>query len=232
MAKRPVFIAGDTRDNLVRVDELDFEWYAGFSISQKQLSIKSLHSAFTEKYSNKKILEISSKSELELGKQLSSFNLEIKLLCGQNASVESLYQSSKVFENGKSYTDIRYKSSLEAKRDVRLKSSGDVIAFNHQGEIWDKEPKTAFYNWLYLNVLNKNAELKEAILEYDAFTDIEFNPKKSFNCQANAAALYVALRRQNLLKADEEIPKQREFLALISSLNGEQSDMDLFDSQS
>lgn len=37
------------------------------------------------------------------------------------------------------------------------------------------------------------------LLEYDGFTDIEFNPQKSLNCQAKAAALYVSLCRNGLL---------------------------------
>jgi len=34
---------------------------------------------------------------------------------------------------------------------------------------------------------------------YDTFTDIEFNPKRSFNCQARSCALFVALARKGLL---------------------------------
>lgn len=219
MANRPVFIASDSKDELVIIDSLDFEWFAGFSVAQKKKSVESLHHAFLEKYPNKKILEISSKSESDLGVMLSAFNLQIELRTGHKASVESLYQSSKVFENGGPYENIRYKSPLEAKRDERLKTSGDVIAFEHKDERWDIEPKTAFYNWLYLNVLNLNNDLKNQVLEYDAFTDIEFNPKKSFSCQANAIALYVSLRKKNLLKESDNIPKRDRFLELIGSLN-------------
>lgn len=38
------------------------------------------------------------------------------------------------------------------------------------------------------------------MLAYDAFTDIEFNPKRSINCQAEAAAIFVSLSRQGLLR--------------------------------
>jgi hypothetical protein len=37
-------------------------------------------------------------------------------------------------------------------------------------------------------------------MEYNAFTDIEFNPDKSINCQAEAAAIYVSLVNKNALK--------------------------------
>ena len=51
------------------------------------------------------------------------------------------------------------------------------------------------------------------ILEYDAFTDISFNPKKSINCQAEAAAIYVSLYRQNLLK--EALSSEEAFLKIV-----------------
>lgn len=37
-------------------------------------------------------------------------------------------------------------------------------------------------------------------MDFDAFTDIEFNPQKSLNCQAEAVALFVALKKNNLLE--------------------------------
>lgn len=230
MANRPVFIPGNLNEEFVVIDNVDFEWFAGFSVEQKKKSVNSLHEAFKEKYPTKKVLEISSKSEFDLGIMLSAFNLQIELRHGHKASVESLYQSSKVFQEGGPYDDIRYKSPLEAKRDERLKSSGDVIAFEHKGNRWDIEPKTAFYNWLYLNVLNLNSDLKNQILEYDAFTDIEFNPKKSFSCQANAIALYVSLRRNDVLKESDSIPERDVFLELIASSRNNKGEIpDMFD---
>lgn len=228
MANRPVFMPGISKDELVIIDNLDFEWFPGFSVVQKKKSVEALHQAFIEKYPSKKILEISSKSESDLGVMLSAFNLQVELLNGHKASVESLYQSSKVFEQGGPYEDIRYRSPLEAKRDERLKVSGDVIAFEHRNDRWGVEPKTAFYNWLYLNVLNLNGDLKNLVLEYDAFTDIEFNPKKSFSCQASAIALYVSLRRKKLLEENDKIPKKDEFLELIGNVNNTNEIPDLF----
>ena len=228
MANRPVFIPSDSKEAMVFIESLDFEWFAGFSVAQKKKSVESLHKTFIDKYPSKKVLEISSKSESELGVMLSAFNLQIELANGHKASVESLYQSSKVFEQGGPYEDIRYKSSLEAKRDERLKNSGEVVAFEHKGNKWDIEPKTAFYNWLYLNVLNLNTDLKNQVLEYDAFTDIEFNPKKSFSCQANAIALYVSLRRKNLLGENDKIPERNKFLELINDSQNTRLTLDLF----
>ena len=55
-----------------------------------------------------------------------------------------------------------------------------------------------FYDWLYIRALAQNSELALSLMEYNAFTDIAFNPKKSINCQANSAALFVSLKKQGL----------------------------------
>ena len=88
----------------------------------------------------------------------------------------------------------------EAKKDPRLKESGKLISFCFSGELFPLEPRTCFYNWLYLSALHQHPELTEPLMEYTAFTDIAFNPQKSINCQACAAAVYVSLRRNGLVE--------------------------------
>ena len=80
------------------------------------------------------------------------------------------------------------------------------------GQAYPTEPKTAFYDWLYLTALRQNPERAAVLLEYDGFTDIEFNPQKSLNCQAKAAALYVSLCRNGLLT---EINDFEDFLRIL-----------------
>jgi len=36
-------------------------------------------------------------------------------------------------------------------------------------------------------------------MQYQAFTDMEFNPKKSIHCQAYSLAMFVALKKRDLL---------------------------------
>ena len=74
-----------------------------------------------------------------------------------------------------------------------------MLHFTFERELFPLRPRTAFYNWLYINALGENPDLAEQILEFDAFTDIEFNPEKSINCQAEAAALFIALHGKGLL---------------------------------
>lgn len=198
MATRSVYRVGSAKDYVDEI-EVSFKWYAGFSASQKQKSIIELHKEYNKIYKEDKVLEISTKSLDELGVKLSAFNLMINTNDNKAFSVESAFQSSKKFKLGGPYTDILNLSSIEAKRDERLKNSGELIGFEFYNREWPLEPKTIFYDWLYIRAVYKNQKLSKEILEYNAFTDIEFNPKKSLNCQARSAALFVALNREKLL---------------------------------
>ena len=55
--------------------------------------------------------------------------------------------------------------------------------------------------------------MAEEILNYDAFTDIEFNPKKSLNCQAKAAAIFVGLSRAGLI--ENAVSNKEEFFKTL-----------------
>ena len=45
-------------------------------------------------------------------------------------------------------------------------------------------------------------------MNYDAFTDIEFNPKKSYNCQAYSAALFKAANHRGFNLEEIKDPKK------------------------
>ncbi|WP_420828768.1 DarT1-associated NADAR antitoxin family protein [Leisingera aquaemixtae] len=116
--------------------------------------------------------------------------------------VECGFQASNAFENGGPFLDLLNASPADAKRDPRLQESGRLTGFRFFKEEWPNKPPKAFYDWIYLNALHRQRELAEAVIHYDIFTDIAFNPEKSINCRAGAVALYVALsRRGELLKA-------------------------------
>ncbi|WP_281549171.1 DarT1-associated NADAR antitoxin family protein [Kluyvera cryocrescens] len=218
MAVRPVFIPTNAGQVLSVTKDVDFSWAPGMSKTQKQKSIKALHTAANELGLNS-LLEISSKSEDELGVELSAFNLRIKTKkLGKEFTVESAFQASKVFEMGGPYVDILDKSSIEAKKDIRLKDSGGLVSFKFYNSIWPLIPRTAFYDWLYLSALNQNKKLAQHLLNFDGFTDIEFNPAKSINCQARAAALFVSLEKRNMLS--KVLSSQSEFLSILASHYG------------
>lgn len=188
------------------------------SITQSQKSIDSLHSAAKKQLHVDEILEISSKSKDERGVKLSAFNLMIHTQkYGQAFSVECAYQSSKVFELGGPYKDIRNMTSREAKGEPRLRDSGLLTGFNFFDVTWALEPKTAFYDWLYINALHKHSDLAKYVLKHKAFSDIAFNPERSLNCQAYSAALYVALHEKKLLTASV-LREKDSFLNALQSI--------------
>lgn len=211
VAKRPIFVVTTDGPQLVREVFINFEWVKGIAPSQKRKNVISLHkSAKQENIFS--ILEVSTKSEIQLGIDLSAFNLILETDAYGFISIESVFQGSKVFTSGGPFMDLYGKSGPEIKKDKRLNKSGQIIKFTFEGETWDLEPKTAFYDWLYLhavNLLNIDDELKK----YQGFTDIEFNPKKSINCQARSCALYVSLMNREILqKAMED---KQLFLELL-----------------
>jgi hypothetical protein len=193
MAKRPIFVPLHDGKRYVLERYVDFQWHAGFAKSQKQKSIRALHEMAHREYNVQNPLEVSSKSEDPLGVALSSFNLTFTTKRGRRLTVEAAFQGSKVFDEGGPFIDIFAKSPIEAKRDERLRSSGRLVGFSFFGDEWELEPKTAFYDWLYINALLKNPSLVEQVTDRDGFTDIEFNPERSINCQARSAALFCAL---------------------------------------
>jgi len=214
MAERPVFIPTTDGPILVRTKSVAFRWFPGLSISQKQKSIDALHAAAANLPNIDRVLEVSSKSRDELGVALSAFNLTFTTRKqNRTFSVECAFQGSKVFEHGGPYVDLFGKTSREAKKDERLHSSGRLTGFRFFNSDWGLQPQTAFYDWLYINALKKQPSLTVKLLEYSAFTDIEFNPERSINCQAYSVALFVSLHRRRLLESDS-VPKE-EFLQTV-----------------
>lgn len=200
MAKRPVFLPIYQGDLFVQTAIVDFEWFPGMAVSQKQKSIASLHDAAIGRRLCAAPLEVSSKSSIPVGVALSAFNLgAVSQKSGRPFTVETAFQSSKVFQNGGPFRDLLYATSRQAKKDDRIQESGRLLRFDFFGSEWALEPKTAFYDWLYISTLCKNPDLVESVESYDGFTDIEFNPEKSINCQAYSLALFKSLQSRSLL---------------------------------
>lgn len=199
MAKRPIFLPRLDDQYLVYERYVDFTWSPGMAASQKRKSIADLHRMARLNLNVRRPLEVSSKSEDPIGVALSSFNLKFTTEKGRQLAVECAFQGSKVFEGGGPYRDLFDVRPIDAKRDPRLRESGCLVGFTFFGQFWALEPLTAFYDWIYVNALAKNSELSEHALTYDAYTDIEFNPERSINCQARSVALFQALYRQGKL---------------------------------
>lgn len=202
MANRFVYYV-DPKDFIFKQIDISFKWYPGFSKEQKQRSIEELHYQFLKENITDQILEVSSKSLKTIGIKSSAFNLKIDTIKGNLFSVEQLFQSSKVYQKAGNQNYLLEKgyNSKEMKQKLREIDNNDhMIKYSSFGQDFPLEPKNLFYNWLYINALNRNPDIADEILKYEAFTDIEFNPKRSFNCQAEACAIYVSLFKRECLQ--------------------------------
>ena len=233
MAFRPVFMAMATRPFVEKFDT-EFKYYSGFSVTQARKSIESLHTAFISTHPKHagRVLEISSNSASDLGVCLSAFNLLYRMRDGSRHTVETVFQAGKCFENGKQYMDLLNGSSYDAKKDERLRSSGSIVGFKVDDIEFPTKPITYFYDWLYVNAVYQNPTFAKQLTCYSAFTDIAFNPQKSWNCQARSAAVYVGLWNSGRLT--EALSSPRAFLEVVYDVrpqvkSEEQRQMELWD---
>lgn len=228
MAKRICFVSKPNEQPIYKEVEIEFDFFTGFALSQKQKSIKSLHVSIHKNNSTLQVLEISTKSTNPLGVALSAFNLQFAdEQTGREYPLENIFQSSKVFVSGGPYRDLLNVHPKDAKRDERLRSSGQLVAFNYNNVIWEKDPPTMFYDWIYIKSLARDENLARRILDFDAFTDIEFNQEKSINCQARSAAIFVSLAR--LGKLEYMLNNKEDFRKIYSSKLNSSLQMSLFD---
>lgn len=196
MATRPVFLP-DPDGSLVRELPIEFEWHAGFAQSQKQKSIIALHEAAATRVEGGRFLEISTKSPERLGWTLSAFNLMVTTASGC-IPVEAAFQGSKVFSESGQHPELyEMGSGRDIKKRIGEFANEAVTGFRFEDRDWAPEPTTAFYDWLYLCALieldDAEPTLTADLRGYAGFTDIEFNPRRSLNCQARSCALFVAL---------------------------------------
>jgi hypothetical protein len=137
---------------------LNLTWHPGFAAVQKIRNIQALHSA-AKLAGYPKILEVSTKSDHELGQRLSAFNLRVNSERLGEMPLECTFQGSKVFEHGGPFTDLYQAEPRDAKRDLRLTGSGQLVGFRFDDSEFPVEPKTMFYDWLYLSCIYRQPEM-------------------------------------------------------------------------
>jgi hypothetical protein len=214
---------------------VEFDWYKGLSWQVRQKSSLSFAAVIEKMYPTMKdkILEVSTKSiNYELGTALSAMNLNYyDESTSQTFTVENWFQSSKQFiKNGNiygPYKELLHVDPLTAKRYLNTNLDKKIIdqykddilfskiqneiqnanlhSFVFLGNSYRIEPKSAFYDYLYVKALVQNDSLSSAIKKYRIFTDIEYNPivkgrRIRFNSQARACAIYVALSNRGLIE--------------------------------
>ena len=211
MAERPIFVPKPETRELVGEVFLRLNWSPGFAVVQKEKNIEALHKAAVAA-GFKRVLEVSTKSHSKRGRHLSAFYLKVKTSKGE-IPLECAFQGSKVFEKGGPYRDIFRLEPKQAKKDPRLKDSGALTAFEFEGVRWPLEPKTAFYDWLYAKSLYPHRDWAKKLHFYDSFSDIEFNPFRSVNCQARSLALFLSLMKREEL--DEAVLSPENFIRIL-----------------
>lgn len=199
MATRPVFIPRPDNGPLAQECVFEFGWSSGFAESQKKKNVVALHAAAKHGGLNN-LLEISSKSEKTVGRRLSAFSLKLDL-DGRKCPLESVYQGSKVFETRGPFPEIFDLEPREAKRLIRELDAGRLVGFEFEAKRYPLNPKNAFYDWLYIRALADHAPWIQENVDYDGYTDIEFNPEKQVNCQARAFAEFKSLAARSQLSA-------------------------------
>ena len=213
MAERPIFVPSLDGPELVREINLPIIWNPGFAPVQKKKNVKALHDA-AALAGYTPLLEISTKSDEKVGQHLSAFHLKVHSDHLGEIPLECAFQGSKVFEKGGPYTDLYDVDARAAKRDPRLQESGSLLSFRFDGLSFPLEPKTAFYDWLYLNAIFPHREWLKRLHRYAGFTDIEFNPGWSINCQPRSCALFVTLMKKDILECALRSPES--FIDLLS----------------
>lgn len=189
MAVKPVF-AVDFYGRLYMGKETEFQSVEVSSEARRVKNIQRLHDAFLEDYPYRSVLEISDYSLIPKGVMLSDGHLTVPMSDGRKVSVAEAFQTAKTL----------------------TEDGSEVTGFCFEGESFDLVPRNFFYNWLYIRGLSAHPELADELMAYDSFTDITFIPKKCSGCPAEAAAFYVALRKNDLL---EEALRDRESFARI-----------------
>ena len=218
MAIRSVFVSKDYYPYFEEI-QVDFDWFPGFALSQKRKSQISLHQNFLHAYPNEKVLEISSASLYSLGSALSAMHLHKRTAFGVT-TVESAFQSSRIYDLGNKeigpFHEYLFLSGRECKKKVKELSRGMIskrYLFEGLSFSAPEHNISLFYNYLYLNALceeeNRNTASRLLCSEYTAFTDLA---TRSLNCQARAAAIFIALVHNDLIN---EVRQYDSYLRLF-----------------
>lgn len=187
MANRPIYISTGDINNPFTEDSISFEWKAGYSYVNKCKRRDNLKKEIAKKYDIDKWLEVSSISDKDIGRRLSALNLMLTLTNGNKYSVESIYQSSKVYKDN------------------------HIIGFKFNNTVFENNPYGMYYDYIYMVALYQNKDYHEIIKDYYLFTDLFFNPNKSLNTQARAIAIFKTLHDNNCLKLLESVKGFKEY---------------------
>lgn len=210
---------------------IEFEWFQGMSWQQKQRSSLSMLEKLEDL--GYVPIEISRRSvDQDFGVKLSAFNLKLNKINVENIFqaykqlndggpyLDLLHTNPKSAKNDCRIQtheskkpcltyNVEYKNSSFYDDDrvcdyCKKRLNRHLIGFTSSKTSWAIEPKSMFYDAIYIAALLENNHLSNRLVDYNAFTDIEFNQKivysqikGPFNCQARSCAIFVTLKNAN-----------------------------------
>lgn len=208
MAIRGVFVPKDTYPYVEEVP-VEFDWFGGFAVAQKQRCATSLHLTFLARNTGAKPIEISGASGYSLGQKLSAMNLrKWSRTANSYVCLESAFQSSRIYvtsDNNRIGPLTQYLKSdgKVAKSAVKKASQGIICSEYLFDGMRFPVPDfhiSLFYDYLYLNALledaNRDVALQLLTGGFNAFSDLA---TKALNTQARSCALFVSLSRLGLI---------------------------------
>lgn len=217
MTTRPLFLPhlpGQAEHPGVKQMDIAFQWVPGLAKTQQAKCLSSLQAAIRQSGAAKNPLEVSTRSNDPIGQALSAYRLELP----DRATVELHYQAAKIYPYEGPHPEW-FKLSPEALRSEVKAFKARIQKTPLQGfqdgineSPWQLTPPHAFYDWLYLSALRHNPAYAKHLLRHDGFTDLAFNPTRSFNSQAYAAALYASFHAFGCL--EEALASRENFLKL------------------
>lgn len=219
-----------------REHAVEFVWHKGMALQQRQRSVASMHEAISRTTPNAATLEVSTRAvDYDLGKALSAFNLMLRGYPVENvfqsakvttdggpysdilnlSPVEAKRDCRIQTRDSKAdcqTNGVRYqgKSFFDADSGVcpacQSRPHRQLAAFKSRNFIWGLEPRSHFYDALYITAVLEpaNKALARRVADHDTFTDIAFNQKVPyaevgpFNCQARSCAIVTTLSRSGL----------------------------------
>lgn len=202
---RPVFVA-KTEYPFFKISMVTFDAVSGKSKNVKIENAKLMHDAFYYLYGYRP-MEISSIQRPGFDSFTLKKNMPSK---AKSISIECIYHASKFWDErhiGRNISSGCYDFLLDASpKKVRsfkeLSSSGNIQKFLLDGVdyIFPANPNKLFFIFLYVNAILENECLKETLLEFSAFTNINSNSNFEDICDAQAAAIFVGMYKSGKIE--------------------------------
>lgn len=194
----------------------NFEWFMGCSVAQLRRSIRALHKEIRNSGYGK-IIEVSTKSEDEIGRKLSPLNLMV-CIDDESLPMESYYQGSKVFDDNGckiKLSECEHILPWKTKQFIRetvKERNLKLVEFDFKGNKFDLSSKGMCFDYIYILGLIQNESLGDYIMNYEVFTDLMFKKETGIGCQARSCALYKYLRTNGLLENFIKNPHEFKYI--------------------